>query len=215
MRWIGRGLLVLCLSSTAPIGLSGQTTIGVRGGFTSAKVTGHDLTDPTRREGFAIGGFVTLGLGDAFGLDLGATYTQKGVAGVAGGTEGQIDLDYLEFPLLARVSLPTVGRVSPRLSLGPVLAFEVGCEVTATQVELTITFECDDPSLDGDFDTDSFDLGALVGAGASIGLGGRARFSLDVMYNYGLTSIVPDDAQDPNKNRAFMVTGGFSLTIGG
>ena len=215
MKWIGRGLLVLCLSSTAPIGLSGQTTIGVRGGFTSASLTGIELTDPTRRSGFAIGGFIALGLGGPVGLDLGATYTQKGVAGFEGGTEGRVDIDYLEFPLLARVSLPTVGRVSPRLSLGPVLAFEVGCEVAVTQVELTLTFDCDDPGLEGEFDTDSFDLGALVGAGASIGLAGRVQFSLDVMYNYGVTSIVPDIAPEPNKNRAFMVTGGLSLTIGG
>ena len=215
MKKIGKGLLVLCLFSMAPMGLSGQTIIGVRGGLTSAKVTGNDLTDATRRSGFAIGGFVALGVGDAIGLDIGATYTQKGVAALDGGTELKIDLDYVEFPLLARVSLPTVGRVSPRLSIGPVLAFEVGCEVAATQVELTITVDCDDPGLDGDLDTTSFDLGALVGAGASIRLGGRARFSLDVMYNDGLKSIVPDEVQDPNKNQTFMVTGSFSLMFGG
>lgn len=215
MKGIGKGLLVLCLASMAPIGLLGQTAIGVRGGFTSAKVTGTDLTDPTRRSGFAMGGFVALGLGDAIGLDIGATYTQKGVGAVDGGTELKIDLDYVEFPLLARVSLPRVGRVSPRLSLGPVLAFEVGCEVAETQVELTITVDCGDPILDGDLDTASFDLGVLVGAGASIELGGRTSFSLDVMYNDGLKSIVPDEVQDPNRNQAFMVIGSFSLMIGG
>ena len=63
MKGIGRGLLVLCLSLMVPIGLSGQTTIGVRGGFTSATVTAVELTDPTRRSGFAIGGFVAFGRG--------------------------------------------------------------------------------------------------------------------------------------------------------
>ncbi len=215
MKKIGKGLLVLCLISMAPIGLHSQTTIGVRGGFTRAKVTGSDLTEATRRSGFAIGGFFAFGLEDAIGLDIGATYTPKGVAAVDGGTELKIDLDYVEFPMLARVSLPTVGGVSPRVSLGPVLAFEVGCEVAATQVELTITVDCDDPGLNGDLDTKSFDLGALVGVGASIGLGGRTRFSLDVMYNDGLRSIVRDEVQDPNKNQTFMVTGSLSIGIGG
>ena len=85
-------------------------------------------------------------------MDIGATYTQKGVSAVDGGTELKIDLDYVEFPLLARVSFPTIRGVSPRVSLGPVLAFEVGCEVAATQVELTITVECDAPGLNGDLD---------------------------------------------------------------
>ena len=49
--------------------------------------------------------------------------------------------------------------------------------------------------------TTSFDFGALVGAGASIGLGGRARFGFDTMYNDGLKSIVPNEVQDPNKNQ--------------
>ena len=49
----------------------------------------------------------------------------------------------------------------------------------------------------------------------AIDLGGGARFGLDVMYNDGLKSIVPNEVQDPNKNQAFMVIGSFSLTIGG
>ncbi len=206
MKWIGKGLLVLCISTMVPNGIASQTTIGVRGGFASATVTGDDLTDTSRRSGITIGGSLGLDLGGPFSLDVGATYTQKGVAAIEGGTDLRIDLGYVEFPVLARLTFPTGGRVDPHFSIGPVFAVQARCEAEATQLELTITVDCDDPGLDGDFDMSSFDVGALVGAGVSIGVGNQTRLSIDAMYNVGLRSIDAGEAIDRDRNRAFMVT---------
>ena len=214
MRRIGKGLLVLCILTMVPNGIACQMTIGVRGGFTSATVTGDDLTDTSRRSGITIGGSVGLGLGGWFSLDVGAAYTQKGVDWIDGGTDLSIDFGYLEFPVLARFTVPTVGSMTSHVSIGPVFALEAGCEVEGTQVELSITVDCDDPLLDGDLDTNSFDVGALVGAGVSIGVGNQTRLSIDAMYNFGLRSIDAGEAIDRNRNRAFMVTWGLSFTIG-
>ena len=79
----------------APMGIAGQTTIGVRGGFTSATVSGDDLTGRSRRSGFTVGGSVRFGLGEAFGLEVGAAYTQKGVAAIDGGTDMSVDFGYV------------------------------------------------------------------------------------------------------------------------
>ena len=215
MKWIRKGLLVLCISAMVPNGIACQMTIGVRGGLASATVTGEDLTDTRRRSGITIGGSLGLDLGGPFNLDVGAAYTQKGVAATEGGTDIRINLGYIEFPVLARLTVPTVGGLTSHASIGPVFAFEAGCEAETTQVELTITVDCNDPSLGGDLDTKSFDVGALVGAGVSIGVGTPARVSIDAMYNVGLRSIDASDTLDPNRNRAFMVTWGLSFTIGG
>ena len=85
----------------------------------------------------------------SLGLDVGAAYTQKGVAAIEGGTDVRIDLAYVEFPVLARLTFPTGGRVDSHVSIGPIFAVEASCEAEVTQVELSITLNCDDPLLDG------------------------------------------------------------------
>lgn len=215
MRWISKGLLVMCISSMAPMGIVGQTMIGVRGGFSSATVTGDDLANKSRNSGFTVGGSVGFGLGGAFGLDVGAAYTQKGVLAKEGGTDLIIDIGYLELPVLARLTVPTGGRVTSHVSFGPVFGVEVGCEAEVTQIDLSMRVDCDDPSLDGGLETNSFDIGVLVAAGVSVGMGNRTRLSMDAMYNFGMRGIDSNDVLDPNRNRAFMVTWGLSYTIGG
>ena len=61
----------------------------------------------------------------------------------------------------------------------------------------------------------SFDVGALVAAGVSVGMGNQARLSMDAMFNLGMRSLNSGEVVDRNRNRAFMVTWGLSFTIGG
>ena len=129
MKMLGRGLLIGCLWSMTSVDVVAQVTVGVRGGFASATLTGDDLPNTSRNSGFTVGGFVGVGLTDVVGLDLGAAYTQKGVAAVEGGTSVRIDLGYLQVPALLTVKIPGGGALSPRVSLGPVLAWKTGCDV--------------------------------------------------------------------------------------
>lgn len=74
--------------------------------------------------------------------------------------------------------------------------------------------DCGDPSLDGELDTRSFDIGALLGAGVSVGVGSRTSITLDAMYTFGMRSIDRVLIGDANRNRTLSVTVGFSYTIG-
>ncbi len=141
MKWIGKGLLVLCISTMVPNGIAGQTTIGVRGGLASATVTGEDLTDKSRRSGITIGGSLGLDFGGPFSLDVGASYTQKGVAAIEGGTDLRIDLGYIVFPVLARFTFPTGERVDSHVSIGRVFGVLARWEAEGTQLEVRITVD--------------------------------------------------------------------------
>ena len=214
MKWLGRGLLIGCLWSTTSVDVAAQVSIGVRGGFTSATMTGEDLPNTSRNSGFTLGGFVGFGLTDAVGLDLGTAYTQKGVEAVEGGTSVRIDLGYLQVPALVTVKIPSGGALSPRVSFGPVLAWRTGCDAEVSQLEVSESVDCGDPALDGELDIRSFDIGALVGAGVIIGVGSRTSMTLDAMYNFGVRSIDRVAIGEANRNRTLSVTAGLSYAIG-
>ena len=96
MKWTAGGLLLLAIAPATWADLAGQTTVGVRAGFTSASLTGDDIDGPSRHSGFTAGGFVSLGNGSAMSFEVGGAYTQKGVRALDGTTRARLDLDYVE-----------------------------------------------------------------------------------------------------------------------
>lgn len=103
---------------------------GLRAGMSLATIRGDfaDLVDPDLQFGLAGGPFVTWQPSPRFGLQAEALYVRKGATirgeyvnfvGEPTPYEGHLNLDYLEIPLLARVTLAPSGVLGPYLVAGP------------------------------------------------------------------------------------------------
>lgn len=155
---------------------------------------------------FTIGGTVGLQLSKHISLHVDIAFASKGShstsASMAGGT---YQMDYMELPILARVSLPTSGRLDYYVLSGPTLGALLDADL-----------ELDDGThfdLDSSFKT--FDVGWMLGAGVAVEVGSRGDITFDIRYNHGLRNIdkaaAPED--DEVMNRAFYFTLGYRTNL--
>ena len=82
----------------------------------------------------SIGLAATIPISERVGIQLGGAYSQKGgsleVQEDGATIASDIEFDYIELTVLARVGLPLSGdRVSAHLLVGPALAFQSSCQV--------------------------------------------------------------------------------------
>ena len=195
--------VILCL----PAGLRGQTEVSLQGGMSLATLGGSDIESADSRAGLRVGASAILPLTPSLDLQLGAAYAAKGATEQGFGLEVDLELGYLEMPLLLRFSPSAAGTISPHFMAGPALALRVSCNAAASAEGLEISADCDD-----EFDDlKSMDLGAMAGAGLDIATSGSLSVSVDVLYNFGLSSI---SESDDVKNRAFSLLAGVRFPIG-
>ncbi len=165
----------------------------------------------TTRSGLAAGGFFRLGFGPA-SLQTELLYVQKGGGGEVsipgeGSASIDLELDYVEVPVLLRLAVP-VGLFRSYIFAGPAVSFEVGCQVRFEVLGESETEDCED-----DFDRSTTDVGVMAGAGFALPVG-IGRILLEARYNVGLVNL-EDDPEGNNdiKNRALNVFAGFSIPL--
>ena len=185
--------------------------IDVRVGVDAATLGGDidQLFEPELRFGFTGGLHLTLPLSPVFGLETGVDWRMKGthseyeVTGTEGGVftyELDVDLRYVEVPLLVTVSPTPVSPVRPVFALGAAFAFPVSGEARFTEASI--------PDQDLRDDMKDVDVGVQGGVGMLFPLGGRSG-RLDLRYTHGLSDLYDlDDNVLESMNRA------FSLTLG-
>jgi Outer membrane protein beta-barrel domain len=104
--------------------VSAQTFhLGLEGGANFANALGPDIgSDTSSVLGFVGGGFLELKFGNSFSIQPEVLYEQKG----AQNTDGSqvIHLDYVEVPILFKLSLGTPG-INPAVFVGPAFDFNV------------------------------------------------------------------------------------------
>ena len=177
---------VLLLSAAIPA----RAQVGIQGGVNiasaSASVDGADV-DTGERTAWHVGAYAARG--GLIGFHGGVYYSQKGFSV---GSGGDVELDYVEIPLLLRVKFLML-----RAYAGPNLAFEINCNTSGDPAPGGVSFSCDE--------TNSFDFGWKVGAGGKLLI-----FSLDLAYEWGTTDVW-DTSNGSIKNRAFQVTAGIGI----
>ncbi len=200
----------------------GQTTISFQAGA-SFTTWGGDYAKEARNTGFDVGyrtglamrGSALLPLTDLLRLQIGATYMQKGSSGQVRGDdfylESTMNMGYLEFPVLLRISPQLEGPLSPYVTAGPAFSFALSCgasySISGSFTE-SESEECEDPEYK------TFDFGANAGAGLVFTVTPSLSLVLDLMYNYGLMSTIGDDEMVPDpKNRTFAIMVGVAFPI--
>jgi hypothetical protein len=208
---IRQASLALALSAVlvAPTVAQSQTVLGIRGGVNVATLDGDDVpVNPDSRVGLNIGGSVSVPLSGAVGVRLGASYSQRGAKLEGEDGELGVQLDYIEIPALLTLTFRSDGPVGGRFYLGPTVAVEVGCELSLENQGVKISADCDQP--DDPLETETFDIGAMAGAGLLWGTAGGTELSVDVLYNLGLTSI---SEEDDVKHRMFTIQAGVGFPL--
>lgn len=202
-------VVTVCLVTLLP-GVAAAQSIGggVKGGVSLADVpnigggleAASDILE--RRIGYAVGGFVAIGLGYGFSIQPEALYTQKGVGASAPGgmasSEFKFKADYVDVPILGRF---TFGKgLRAYVFAGPSLNFLISAKAksgfggTASETDVSE-------------DMESFEAALVLGGGIEIG-----PLLVEARWSEGLTNILAE-ATDPAgtdlKTRTLLVLGGL------
>lgn len=222
MRIVPAFLVAALLFIVAAEPTAAQMKLGIRAGATISDLSidtegvGPDLDS---RSGLALGAYLDIPLSGGLYFQPGIGLAQKG-AKLSDTVEGEeislgINLDYIEVPLLFRYAFPTSGSLGVHLLAGPALSFESGCGLAIEGEGVSIDIDCDQGAEeDFEVDTESFDFGAMFGGGITFPLGGVTG-TLEALYNLGLANIAGGEGEDTSKNRAFYLTAGIQIPIGG
>jgi hypothetical protein len=154
---------------------------GIRGGGNTSKLTGADLQDlegtVKTKVGLVGGIFFAINIGKVITIQPEILYTMKGsqLEDPFGEYSGKLFGDYLEIPLLLKLSLPTPG-IQPAIFAGPSIGFKL-------KEKLQINGE-DVPLEEALLEKN--DYGAVFGAGLDFG----RHFMIDVRYSLGLKKVL-------------------------
>ena len=201
MRLIPIVLALIVGSSGMAAAQDAPVAVGVKAGVNFANLN-FDADDASvnfdQRKGFVGGLFVVWPANSLVALQSEVLYSQKGAQIEEGGMTAKLKLDYVDIPVLARVSSPASGGASFHVFAGPSFAVRVSAKTEAS-------FEDEEQSEDIGDDVERFDLGLVAGAGLEFG-----RFVIDGRYTWGLSNINKDDEDDVKiKTRVFAVMAGI------
>lgn len=184
--------------------------IGAHAGITFATAAGDDVPDVEYKSGFSFGAYATLNLAPMLSFRPELNYMAKGaeITGIVDGT-GQVNLTYIQVPLLLRLSLPNPVGPRPYVFAGPAVSFEAGCKLEGESGGVSVSVDCNDPSVDF-LEPKSLAWDLVGGAGVGFGLG-LGEATIGARYDLGLTDI--EDGADA-KNRAISVMVGYTLGLG-
>jgi hypothetical protein len=202
----GGAIALLVLVLLASPAAAQQRQFGIKAGpvIAAIDVEPEDADYGTRVAG-TFGGFFVLPMNETFALQLEALYSAKGGKGTTDLVQGtlKIKLDYVEFPILARItasrsasrSIFVFGGVAPAIRTSAKSEF-------STTVDGTSYGE----SIDVGQDYDHFDIALVVGGGVDIG----PYIVIDGRYSWGLMNVYKNpDIESEVRNRALAFTVGW------
>ena len=188
-------LLVGCtvVSSIAAAGSAGaqveRTGVTIYGGLTRATLHGDSVPGPLHTFGFVGGAAVSWRVANHVVLQPELQFVQKGddeTDSFSGGVLSEhIRLNYVEVPVLLRVSGTEIHGVTPFLIGGPQVAFKASCSIDVKGVSGNYT--CADlPPIE------STEFGVVAGGGVDAPIMGHA-VSVSARYDWGLRDAFKDN----------------------
>jgi hypothetical protein len=185
-------LALLSALMLAPAGVAAQGIgLGLVGGANFANLDSDQIEETNNITRIMGGAYLSLWFSPTLALETEALFSQKGAAAPAGpGVTFDLDISYLEIPVLARVKFPA-GAVGVSLFAGPTFGFKMDCKASFNSGGAEVSDDCDETEIS----LKSSDMGAT--AGASLDLGG---FSIFGRYVYGLSDI-SENENGETKNR--------------
>lgn len=214
-------LLAALLAAASPAPAAAQ--FGLHGGVNLSRFVGGDAADVQEKAGLRAGGSIQL-------LRLGPVaivpelyYSQKGAKitddfaddDAPQPTSYDFSLDYLEIPLIAKLSFP-LGRarqLRPYVAGGPVYAWNLSCEVSVAGDPQAGVEDCRQQiGSDARTALRNADKGLALGAGLDLAVLGMGTLNLDARLVRGLDRLTTGPGAQPDlKNQAFSLMLGYSF----
>ena len=155
-------------------------SFGVVGGVALSQLAGSSVTnDFSSRFGFAAGGVLHYKLSDIFGVQPSLLYVMKGATKKVGGIQSTFQLDYIELPVLLRVSFPVSTTVVPYITAGGAVSYNL---------QAIVTSDAPGVSVQEISDIRKIDYGISAGGGVQMYIANQ-KFILDARYTFGLSNI--------------------------
>lgn len=147
-----------------------------------------------RRTGIQAGAVVQIGVRDWAVLQSELNYVQKGATATVPLVRGvemsqTTRYDYLEFPVLAKLRIPTGGRLAPAVLVGPSLGLNFRAESEAV-VETQVGGPTGETQREP-INAPGTELGAMLGGEVAYVFPSGNALSLEVRYSRGLSDISP------------------------
>lgn len=159
--------------------------IGINGGLSRASITGNDADRAESIWGIKAGATATFPLDGNFEFQVGAAFVEKGFKF---GDRFSVGMDYIEVPVMLRISVPVDGRISPHLAVGLGVGFNIGCRAATFFEGRPGNVDCEEI----EFESKGVDWGFMANAGLSIATSDKFSVTLDVAYDTGRSSVVDD-----------------------
>jgi hypothetical protein len=211
MRTLRFGFGILLLALFLPFSAQAQSTeFGFKGGVNIATFSGDEVGDADSRIGMIVGGSFAFNVSPMFSIQPELLYAMKGAKFSDPDFSVTFKHDYLEIPILARLTVPTApgSSLRPSLLAGPALGIELSCDIEGQEDGVTVSSSCSN----FDLNTKSTDFGLVFGGELGIDRGGM-RIGLELRYNLGLTSFPDEEGAGDVKHRAFSIMG--TIAFGG
>lgn len=188
MKKLFRLFAAACIIGTVSVQAQ-DITFGAKAGLNLANV-GGDAEDTNMLTAFYVGGFADISLSDQFSVQPELLYSAQGYTQDFAGTELDVNLNYLNIPIMAKY------YVTEELNIqaGPQVGILLSAEVDGTDTKDT---------------TNGVDFGINFGLGYEMESGLR----VDARFNLGLGDITDDsDGADSSvTNQVIQVGVGYSF----
>ncbi len=190
-----------------------DVSLGVKGGMSLSKVKA-DLFSTDNRAGFLGGLTLGIDLGPNLGVQPELLYVRKGAklfstelswdGHIYANFGANLDVDYVEVPLLLRVGTAGAGPVELRALAGPVFSFKAN-EAISTSGLLGLHWPTDQVK--------STDTGVALGAAAAV-RNGNTKIVAEGRYTLGLTNVSKLPVGGDMKNGTVYLTVGLEFPLG-
>jgi hypothetical protein len=193
---------LIALAGVSWTGPAAAQGLGLGGGLNLAKLTGQDQTliRSKERKGLNLGGTFNFQVYGPVSLQPEVYYAQKGQVQESADASATLRMDYLEVPVLARITLPGTSFLTPHITGGPALAWNLRCDL---QVETEVTdggaSDCDNNPFARQFG--KADRGLVLGGGVRLALG-PVGMVVDARMVRGLERLEQDTTEGETKNQA-------------
>ncbi len=179
--------------------------VGAKGGVSFATLSGDPYTAYDARIGFSAGVFVSIPVARNVSIQPEILYRQKGAktSGYCNDlpTNWTLKLDYVEVPVLLSVTMSTAGNVTPRLFLGPAVAFKASFRQEAKNQNAAVSVDIRGIRTQ--------ELCFVVGAGMDFPFS-SGTLSIEACMTPSLKSIHENDLGADLKNIGYSLLLGFS-----
>ena len=210
-------LLAATLAEAGPAAAQEGAAVGAEVGYSRADLTGEDSDVVESRQGAITGVYLHLPLNRVVSVRPELLFSLRGgrtLVRIAGSDDlGEIDLElaYLELPVLVRLVLPR-GRFRPAVFGGPSMALQIGCDLLFITADITSRTTCGQER-EGDLpglveQVREWDLAWIAGAAVEMHLP-RTTLSLQGRYTEGFRSVLEGGIDLRNRGVAVL----FGLTF--